>query len=468
MSLQRRLLLYLLLCAPLVWGLASLVSAERARSEVNELFDTEMIQLARQVQATLISLQAQQQPKIPAQPMDGDAADAPPQRTVPATRLDLGDADVADLALAVWNAQGQLLLVDREGVQLPYLPQADGFIDVVLKNEPWRVFYLQSADGKRLTAAGQRMREREELVKELVGSQLLPWLLVLPVLLLAMAWGLRRALAPLRQLAQELQRRGAEDLRPLSTVHTPTELQPVLAAVNNLFTRIDTVLVRERRFTADAAHELRTPLAVLRAQWDVQRHAATPVERQQAHDKLGAGLDRLDRLVSQMLALARVDALQHLASTAAVAWPAVVETAMNDVLPLAERRRVELACDWPAEGAAPFALRGDASLLGVLLRNLLDNAVRYAPEGSTVTLAFGADSLTVSNEGPPLSAQASARLGERFHRESGQQEGGSGLGVSIAQRVAQLHGLKLGYRNGAGHRGVVAELSRPAGDEGLP
>ncbi|KPF44574.1 histidine kinase [beta proteobacterium AAP121] len=447
MSLQRRLLVYLLLCAPLVWAVALLASADRARSEVNELFDTEIIRLARQVQVTLDGL--------PALPAAG--------RVVAPARPG-GAADLDDLALAVWNRQGQLLLVDREGVQLPHRPQAAGFVDLALDGEPWRAYYLQAPEGEWLVAAGQRLHERDELVWNLIGSQLLPWLLVLPVLLAAMAWAVRQALAPVRALADDLQRRGADDLRPVPAEEAPTELRPLLGAMNGLFTRIETTLARERRFTADAAHELRTPLAVLRAQWDVQRHAASEAERRHAEGKLGAGLDRLDRLVSQMLLLSRVDASDSLTRAEPVAWPAVVEQALSDVLPLAERRGIELGVDWPPEGTPPFPLHGDAALLGVLLRNLLDNAVRYAPEGSAVTLRFSGDAMAVDNAGPALNAEALARLGERFHRREGQAETGSGLGVSIAQRVAALHGLQLQHGPGAGGQGVVATLVRVAGN----
>jgi two-component system sensor histidine kinase QseC len=438
MSLQRRLLLYLLICAPVVWAVALLVSANRARHEVNELFDTQIIRLALQVQATLVSA------ILPGQPL-------PKAQSA-------GEADLRDLAIAVWNRQGQLLLVDREGVQLPRHSDATGFVDMRLDGRPWRVYYLQSQDGDWLVATGQRVGERDAVVRGLVASQLLPWLLVLPVLLLAMAWAIKRALQPVRMLTAELQGRGADDLRPVPVNHAPVELQPMLTAMNGLFTRIESTLERERRFTADAAHELRTPLAVLRAQWDVLKRASGDGERQQAAARLDAGMDRMDRLVTQMLALSRLEATEQLPSASALHWGPIVEQVMGDMLPLAERRRIELICEWPPPGTPALVLRGDAALMSVLLRNLLDNAVRYAPEGSAVVLRFGAATLQVENDGPPLPAETQAHLGERFHRSDGQHESGSGLGVSIAQRIAALHGLSLCYAARADGRGVVATL----------
>jgi len=344
---------------------------------------------------------------------------------------------------------------------LPRRADASGFVEMSLEGDPWRVYYLQSPHGEWLVAAGQRVNERDELVRDLVASQLLPWLLMLPVLLVAMAWAVRRALAPVHELTAELTSRSADELQPVPASHAPGELQPLLLAMNGLFARIEATLARERRFTADAAHELRTPLAVLRAQWDVMRRAAGEDERLQAEARLSAGLDRMERLVTQMLALARVEASDRLPRAAAVDWVPIVEQVMSDVLPLAERRRIELGCDWPSAGVPAFPMQGDAGLLTVLLRNLLDNAVRYAPEGTAVALRFEARGLSVENDGPPLPADVLAHLGERFHRVDGQAEGGSGLGVSIARRIAALHGLALNYHARAGGRGVVAELRAP-------
>ena len=456
MSLQRRLLLYLLICAPLVWGVALYESIKQARFEVNELYDAELIRLARQVQATL-------RPDAPLSSLSHSHSQPQPAKG----SAESGAADVRDLALAVWDAQGALVLSDSEGVQLTRHPDAVGFRDETLSGKPWRIYYLQSSTGAWLVAAGQRVKERDELVYSVTASQITPWILVLPALLIAMTWAVRRALAPLRELTTELQARDATDLRRITDAQTPTELQPLVHAMNGLFQRIEETLARERRFTADAAHELRTPLAVLRAQWDVVRRSAEGTEREQAEAKLTRGLDRLDRLVTQMLALSRLESTAEASGqwslTTPVNWPLVVEQAISDCLPVAERRHIELACEWPHEGVSPLPLNGDNNLLTVLLRNLLDNAVRYAPEGSLVTLRVLADRLEVANDGEPLPDAQIARMGERFYRPDGQQEFGSGLGVSIVQRIAALHGLAvaIGARaDGTGVQVTVQPLPR--------
>lgn len=444
MSLQRRLLVYLLVCAPLVWAAALLLSVQRGRHEVDELFDSEIIRLARQVQVTLRSTSG------------GFVAEAEPSQ-------DSGEADVSDLAIAVWDAQGGRVLADREGVQLPYRRDVSGFVDLTLDGDAWRVYYLQSFDGSWLIAAGQKAYERDEIIFDLSVSQVLPWVLMLPVLLMAMAWAVRRSLEPVRHLADEIRGRDANDLRPMPEGHAPTELRPMVEAVNGLLVRIRDTLERERRFTADAAHELRTPLAVLRAQWDVLRRAGALPERERAERQLTAGLDRLDRLVTQMLSLSRVESRGGtLNDGQEIDWPPIVEQAVNDCLALSGRRDVEMSVEWPkAGGKPPFPLIGDASLLTVMLRNLLDNAVRYAPRGSTVLLRMRDDGLSVENDGEPISQALLSRLGERFYRPDGQEEGGSGLGVSIVTRVAEQHGLIARWRAGADGRGLVAEVAFP-------
>lgn len=443
MSLRRRLLLYLLICAPVVWLLALAGSFLQARTEVNELFDTEMIRLTRQVQLTLIAMGAR-----------GDGAGRMPDSPV------RGQADLDSLAIVVWDRDGQVVLVDREGAQLPLRPDGAGFVDLEIQQESWRAYYLQSADGRWLVAAGQNLYERDELVYGLIGSQLLPWLVMLPILLLAMGWAVREALAPMRALSDELARRGADDLQALPAQSAPVELRPLLEAMNGLFDRITATLARERRFTADAAHELRTPLAVLSAQWDRLHGAREDTERAQAMHALRAGIDRMARLVDQLLRLSRLEAAQGLPQTGELDWPEIARQAMSEVLPLAERRQIQLDCLWPEPPQEPPNWLGDPHLMTVLLRNLLDNATRYAPEGSTVSLGFEVDRLRVDNAGPALSDELLARLGERFHRPEGQAESGSGLGVSISRRIAELHGLSLSYGPRADGTGVEVVLAR--------
>lgn len=431
MTLRRRLLLLLLLATPVVWVGAMAISFYSAHHEINELFDTELVRLARQLQATLPSTNLG---------APTDASSMPP----PLAGKE-GEAEPKDLLLAVWDSNGRLVLVDREGLLMPYLPGQKGFVELMLAERPWRAYYLPSPSGRWLVAAGQRHKERRELVLALTAGPLLPWLLTLPVLLLVMAVGLKRVLRPVAALSAELACRAADDLKPLRGTDLPADLRPLVDAMNAQFERTAGLLQRERRFTADAAHELRTPLAALQAQWDAARLSPDSTTAADTMAKLGQGLARLSRLVTQMLQLSRVEHLDSISQQVQIDWIALIGEVLSDVLTLAEHRHVELACEWPEGGAAPLPLLGAPPLLAAMLRNLLDNGLRYSPAGGHLTLRFGPDTLDILDDGPGVPAEQLPRLGDRFYRPAGQVESGSGLGLSIVRRIAELHGLTVDW-----------------------
>ena len=446
MTLQRRLLILLLLSAPLVWGAGLLFWVEHARFEINELFDTQQIRLARQVLSTL-----------PSASLNGKAA-SPITAPSPGS---LGDAELDDLSIAVWDRTDRLLLVDREGVLLPVRHGDEGFINLTLGGETWRTYYVPADSGDWQIAVGQRQEERDELLWSLLASQLVPWVLTLPVLMLVMAGAVRQALKPVRALTAQIDLRAANDLQPLSATDLPTDLQPLLRATNTMLARIAGSHERERRFIADAAHELRTPLAALQAQWDAQRLQAP--EAAPAPDKIAQGLARMGRLVAQLLALSRLDQPAPAAADQVVDWPALVERLFSELLPLADRAGVELECVWPPAGEAPLALQGDSELIAAMLRNLLDNALRHSAPGQTVSLRLLHDAIEVVDDGPGVDDEHLARLGDRFFRAPGQDTSGSGLGLSIVTRIAAMHGLRVSWANRGGEpprRGFVVRLER--------
>jgi two-component system sensor histidine kinase QseC len=444
MTLQRRLLILLLAGAPLIWALAVGFALWRARIEINEFFDAQQIRLAQQVAALLPAVRLDGQPRrAPVQPAAGDVT------------------EIDDLSIAVWNDAGELLLADREGAALPFDAAAEGFVDLKLGEASWRVFYLR-VNGTWRVAVGQATAERVELLRDLLASQLLPWLLMLPVLLAVIAASVRRGLRPLREVAREVQQRRAGSLAPLPVASAPSELRPLLVSMNNLFARIERALEHERRLTADAAHELRTPLAALRAQWEAAQLATTDVERTQAYARIGEGIDRLSRLVSQLLALASAESGSRPVFTEAVNWHQVMEKALSDCLPLLDRTGSEVTVAWPERGA-PLPLTGDEALLATLLRNLVDNALRYSPPRSAVAVRLATESLVVEDRGPGLAEAHLARLGDRFYRPAGQAQSGSGLGISIVQRVAELHGLDVHFANRDDGPGLRVTLRRRSG-----
>lgn len=440
---RRRLLLWLLPGAGLLWILTLAGSFLHARHEINELFDTQQVQLARHMLAAL--------PSRADQPGSTNAPDAvSPERQ--------GVAHLADMSIAVWTQGGQLAMVDQEGVHLPRPTGRDGFDDLSIGGEGWRVYYERAAINGWTVAVGQRMDERREVIRDLVLGQLSLWLLALPILVLTMFAAIRHATRPLHQLAQEVERRSADDLHRLDEA-VPSDLRALVTAMNRLFARVSGAIENERRLTADAAHELRTPIAALQAQVEVAQLAKSDSARAAALLNVTAGMNRLSGLVNQLLTLERMESLQTLAQAGPVRWDRVMERVLSDCLPRADARGSEIGCAWPAHGDA-FRLVGDEDLLAVMLRNLVDNAVRYAGPGAHVEVVFGTDSLHVQDDGPGVAAEELQHLGERFHRPPGSDQSGSGLGLSIVRRIAALHGLQVRCENLASRSGFRVTVSR--------
>ncbi|MDQ0141935.1 ATP-binding protein [Cupriavidus necator] len=448
MTLQRRLVLAVLIAAPVVWLLTIAMTYVRARHEINELYDTDMVRMALQMHSVV--------------PLVNVAA-APSRTRLPElVEGDQGDAGLGDLAIAAWLPDGKPLHIDPEGDLLPRAPGVKGFTDVMIDREPWRLYYLDDPDTGWRVGVGQQLGERNELILSYLTAQVLPWAVGLPLLIGLLLWFMRRAMAPVRALSADIAARTPEDRRPLSLQAVPGELAPLVQAMNQLLARVSDSLEHERRLTADAAHEMRTPLAALKAQWEIAERSPDRDERALARANVAAGIDRIGRLVSQLLTLSRLEDAAGLPSRQPVNWVPVAQQALSDCLALAQQKQVDVELAWPPPGQAPLPLAGDPGLLSLLLRNLLDNAIRYSPPGALVLVDFRPDSITVRDQGPGVAPELLARLGDRFFRGGmGQREQGHGLGISIAQRVARLHGLEMAFANrtdGAG-TGLAVRLA---------
>lgn len=430
MTLQRRLIIAVLLAAPFAWLITIAGTYWRATHEINELYDTDMLRLAQQT----IAVAALIPPSVTTVPLPAAAPSS-----------DAGDAEPGDLSVAIWRGAGDALVLDAEARQFPRVAQREGFFDSIVNGVPWRLVYLSDPDSNTRVAVGQRIGEREDLAIAYVASQILPWLAGLPVLIALLIFAVRKAIRPVRDLSVQLERRRPDDATPLPTAEVPGEMRVLVEAMNGLLARVGTLIEQERRLTADAAHELRTPLAAVRAQWDVVQRTQNPTERKQAQASVTRGMERLDRLVSQLLTMARLDSAHHADFGGAVDWRAVAEQAVGDCLWIADRRDVDIAVEWPGADEQPLPMAGDEQALAILLKNLLDNAIRYGPRHGRVRLIFGAAEIAVDDEGAGIAPDILPRLGDRFLRAAGHEEAGSGLGVSIARRIAHNHGLRIQF-----------------------
>ena len=438
-SLRRRLLGLLLGGVAVGWLAALVFTYLDAHDEIDELFDAQMVQVAQ----TLLALASEYDD-------DDDIA-----------RLDSdGHKYQKKFAFQLWDADGHLLLRSPGAPTIP-LAAKDGFSGSDGRGEKrWRYYSQWDEGGQLRVQVAENHHVREELAQQIAGRLLMPALFGLPLLGLWIWFATRRGLAPIGAIAGQVAERAPDHLAPVIPAEAPGEIRPLLDAMNALFARVATVLDNERRFTADAAHELRTPLSAIVAQSDVARPARDTTERDHALEQLAVGARRDSHLLEQLLTLARLDPAGGLRL-----GPVRIDTLAAEVCadhgPAALEKHIALELD----ASTPATVGANDAMLRVLLRNLLDNALRYTPAGGQVGVAVTPGetgvTLLVSDSGPGIPAAERENALRRFHRLAGQETEGSGLGLSIVARIAELHGARLELADGLGAPGLSVRLFFP-------
>jgi two-component system sensor histidine kinase QseC len=447
-SLQNRLLALVLGLVLSVWLGVALMIWTDVRHELEELLDAHLAQAA----ALLVVQQAA------AGGNEREEHELQPLESAPLLHKYAPRA-----AFQIFEGKRLLLRSAQVGEQ-PMAPIAWGYATVTRADgQAWRVFATRSRQGVQIYV-GEQVAAREDILRAVARSAWQPMAMALPLLALLGWWAVRRGLQPLRTLSQGLQRRHPEALQPLAVEGLPQEMQPLVRALNGLFERLAAALQAERRFTADAAHELRTPIAAIRAQAQVALDAGRDEPaRQHALRGTLAGCDRAIRLVEQLLILARLDAAGE-ASRAPVELGEVARGVLAALAPAAVARNQQLELD--ATGAVWVC--SVQAWLEVLLRNLVDNALRYSPDGARVRVRVAARDaqawLQVEDSGAGLPPETLRRLGERFYRPPGQSQPGSGLGWSIVRRVVQVSAGELDIARSDELGGLAVTVRWPLGD----
>ncbi|WIX08671.1 ATP-binding protein [Xanthomonas oryzae] len=399
--------------------------------EAGEMFDARLVQSAR-VLRSLVD-----------QPLDDLRAGEPTvirgwhgqaQGVGDALAFNDGHAYETKLAFQVGNAAGALLLRSDSAPAQPLAPLRAGYADVQRADGQWRTFTLRSPGGRWFQSA-ERADIREELAEDIAQGTLLPLLMAL-LIWAVVNWAMRT----LVRVSDEIGERDPKRLQPLQPQHMPREVHGLVRAVNGLMDRVQEGLERERRFIADAAHELRTPIAALKVHAANLRLAANAEERDESQQQLAANVLRIERMIAQLLALSRVEAVAALPQRR-VSLDTVVRSECEDVLALAMQRQqtVELALQ-------PVMVIADETGLSLLLRNLLENAVRYTPAGGRIRVGTHnapQPTLVVEDSGPGIPEAARARVFHRFHRELGTGVEGRGLGLSIVHDIAVAHAARV-------------------------
>lgn len=441
LSLRLRLTMLFLLLSMVAWLSASLVAWQQTRDKLDKLFDTQQTLFAKRLSV-----------------MDFE----PLKNAAPALgkkKIKHGHLDDDALAFAIYSTDGNMLLHDGEnGKEIPYNYRREGFDNGQLRDDDdqWRFLWLTAPNGKFRVVVGQEWDYRHEMALEIITSQLTPWLIALPLMLALLIVLLSLELRPLKKLAQALRSRAPDRADPLSSEGVPNEVRPLVDALNQLFDRTQSMMQRERRFTSDAAHELRSPLAALKVQTEVAELSDDdPAAQQKALSQLHVGIDRATRLVDQLLTLSRLDSLSNLADVEEVSLASLLQSAVMEIYPTAQQADIDIRLHL---NALAVSRQAQPLLLSLLVRNLLDNAIRYSPPGSVVDVTLDATEFSIRDNGSGIDDDALARIGERFYRPPGQTQTGSGLGLSIVQRIAGLHHMRVAFGNHP-QGGFIAQVS---------
>ncbi|MGY6151284.1 ATP-binding protein [Paraburkholderia graminis] len=462
-SIRRRLMLLVLGSIAAVWAIALASSYREATHEVGEWEEARLAEVAQVLalldRANLATLAnahidvREEERGGATSASENDDDDSLPRDALFQVRTRDGDVIAGSPALRALGAW-----------DLP-LPAVTGTQDVVLGGQTYHSFTLRGTALGHTVRVFEQANTRSDLVSGVASRIARPALIALPVLALLVWFSIGWSLAPLRVLSDAIRSRHINRLEPVEIGDAPTEVRPLVDALNLLLSRLHHSLERERAFTADAAHELKTPLAAIKVQAQVALAEPDPARQRLAMERVVQGVDRSARLAEQLLLLARLDMHEKLSKAplapGSLAKDAVLANAGN----LQQKNmRAMLDCDMQAK------IDAEPVLIGILFDNLVDNAIKYGSEGGNLEISVKRAHepldnrvvVTVRDDGPGVASADVARLTSRFFRATGNQATGSGLGLSIVARIAEHFGATVRFGPGFESRGLAVEVSFPA------
>lgn len=433
-SIRKKLLRWLLIGQLSAVILTASVSFFYVRNELEDLFDDRLKQLAYSVPIAGQYLQS-----------------SPPLNSI--------QDDDDDFTIQVWEKSGQLLLQLNSKEGNPALSEKEGFSTHLSKGMLWRSFVLKRDHW--LIQVSQPFSDRLEMSFNVALGGTAP-ILFLIVFLGGLVWvSIGRGLQPLVKLTQTLDQRGPYTMSPLPTENLPSELRPLVEALNGLLDRLGNALEGQQKFVADAAHELRTPLAAVQLQAQLLKRTISEPDREQAVKQIRAGTIRASHLVQQLLTLARMEPDDWQCPFCLVDLNALVKSVIMDHTAAARERQIDLG----VSREESLKIYGDKESLRVMLGNLIDNAIRYTPLGGQIDVALKKGEemayVEVEDNGPGIPVQEREQVFARFYRRPGTKEIGSGLGLAIVQEVVKHHEGKIFLDDGKGGIGLRVSVNLP-------
>ena len=447
-SIKGQLSKSLIIGAVIVWLLIIIGSYYTIRHEVDELYDGELAQLAR----VLLTLYASDDVESRAR-NSGTIVTSPP--------FEGSENYEHKLLFQVWGNNKTLLVRSSNAPESPIAmklaqDQLNQYDTLELYGNKIRVFTLWVSQVPFVIHVGQNLDLRREIAFEILESFYPMILLLLPILVFFIHRNITKGLKPLNDLAGEITQRSSDNLEPVNLDNVPTEVKGITASLNNLFIKLQGAFKRERQFISDAAHELRTPLAGLKAQAQIALADKSRIEK--SLTRIVEGVDRTSRLANQLLSLSRLESDKVDIQVQKVNLKTIIDDVRDDLEISRQKKQIKIK---PSIDESVI-VRTDRDMVYVLIRNLLENAIRYSSAQTVVEINLDLHEdrprLTVADNGHGISQESIDRIFDRFYRDINAKESGSGLGLAIVKRIAELLNIKLSIENRADKSGVIVIL----------
>lgn len=440
-SIKRRLTISIIVVASLLLVVSLYFSLLSARDEIEEVYDARLGQSAKlllmvsPVATDRLTFTQQQQQfdlwmnRIQKLTEDDDS---------PATAY--GHPYEQNILFQFYQDEHLLWSSNKRLGPLPLLKHASGYGDISMKNEQWRYFKLAMAntsEHQQYIVVAEKQSIRQEVIDKIAFTATLPQLILVPCLIMLLVLLIDKNFKPIAELGTAIAQRSAHKLDRIYVTNQTRELSPLVDALNQLLVQLEQAWQREKRFTRMAAHELKTPLTILRLNAENAILSENPQQLRQDLDNILKGIDRTDRLLHQLLTLAKVESITDLISQN-FDLAKVLQQALADLAPIALRQHQELSF----EGDSCY-IDGDEILLSILFRNLIDNAIRYSGSHSEIDVKLKAQAndieVTISDSGTDISQDTREKLFDNFYRANTEKGDGAGLGMSISRDIAELH-----------------------------
>lgn len=434
LSLRLRLSFILLSLFIITSLIATSISMYKTKESLAELFDTQLYYFAQRVSTSNIDIL-----------LDSSSSDFIKDKSKIVEKYMSVDDDA--LTFSIFSIKGDILYTDGEDSKYfsfnhLILNNNEGIL--FEENKKFRIIWMLSSDKKFVVVVAQEKEFINDLILDILEDLIYPWLFILPFLIISLLVLITKELKPLNKLSKTLSLKDANDNLTLDE-NTTKELKPVVKSLNSLFFKIKTMIDKERRFISNAAHELKTPLAALKIQAEVAKLSIDDKESLlKSLDNIEIGVNRATRLIEQLLALSRIESINEFDNLSLINWTEIINSNLKELEFKAKEKNISINFLHKNEIKN---IKGEPIILSLLVRNLLDNAIKYNENNTNIRIELEKNHLIIQDNGKGINPLILKNIGERFVRPAGEKQIGSGLGFSIVQQIGKLHNLRLNFEN---------------------